>query len=323
MKRLLSAVSFFLIFLVVSAQVKTIEYAQRDTCKLYMDVYNPKGQSDGMCVIYAFGGAFKMGDKTDKVTVSYMEKLSQNGITAIAINYRLGMKGDAYELKGMKLLNRYADAIRMATEDMLTASRYVYDHAIELGVDPNKIVLSGSSAGAMTALQCDFELSNNTQLGQIMPDGFRFGGVIPFAGAVSVLSGKIEYKQTPAPTLFFHGTEDVLVPYNKISMFGKGMYGSAALAKIFKKHEYPFGIIRYEHFGHEIASIPMHENISEILRFLDTYVRDKRAANFDLTIHEMAVTKPMLDFSIRSINKMQEIKISKEAQSRMNGDESR
>jgi hypothetical protein len=67
----------------------------------------------------------------------------------------------------------------------------------------------------------------------------------------------------------------------------------------------------------------MHENISEILRFLDTYVRDKRAANFDLTIHEMAVTKPMLDFSIRSINKMQEIKISKEAQSRMNGDESR
>ncbi|NCC98839.1 MAG: hypothetical protein EOL95_03915 [Bacteroidia bacterium] len=63
----------------------------------------------------------------------------------------------------------------------------------------------------------------------------------------------------------------------------------------------------------------MHENISEIIRFLNIYVRNKKVADFDLIINETAVTKPMLDFSIRLVDKLKEMKISKEAQLRMSG----
>ena len=45
---------------------------------------------------------------------------------------------------------------------------------------------------------------------------------------------------TPAPNLFFHGSGDKLVHYNKNRFFRLGVFGSKSLAGRFREQGYPY-----------------------------------------------------------------------------------
>ena len=128
----------------------------------------------------------------------------------------------------------------MAVEDLFSATGFLLKHATELNVDTSMIILSGSSAGAITVLQADYELANRTQIASEIPVGFRYAGVISFAGGILSYNGVPTYKKPPAPTLFFHGTQDKLVQYDKIEAFNNGFFGTNALVKQFEKQNYPY-----------------------------------------------------------------------------------
>ena len=53
---LLSVLSLCVLFL-QAQDMKTYKFAERDTCSLYMDVYQPV-QPNGYCIVYVFGGGF-------------------------------------------------------------------------------------------------------------------------------------------------------------------------------------------------------------------------------------------------------------------------
>lgn len=273
----------------------TYLFEKRDTCDLFMDVYNPAEGSrttyEGIekpTILFVFGGGFIEGTRDKEVYLPWYRQLTDNGYKVIAIDYRLGLKGS--KSVGISSVNTLDKAIHIAVEDLFSATRFLIDNAGELSIDPDNIVISGSSAGAITVLQADYELSNRTSYASILPSDFKYKGVMAFSGAVLSRKGKVKYAETPAPTAFFHGTADVLVNYGQIVFANLGFFGSDKLAQRFEKFGYNYNILRYHEHGHEIAEI-MDITVPEQLRFLETNVMKGIPSILDMTIKDPRVPK--------------------------------
>ena len=264
-------------------EMQTFAYADRDST-LYLDFYQRKGDPEVRpCVIFVFGGGFAAGSRDREFYRSYFETLARNGLKVASIDYRLGLKG-IYDQVGVFNTKPLEKAIDMAVEDLYQATAFLVDRAAGLHIDPSQIVVSGSSAGAITGLHGDWYNRNKHELTKILPEGFQYSGIVAFAGAIFSTEGKPEYDTPPAPTLFFHGTEDKTVPYNKRKLLNKGFFGSNYLSKQFEKNDYRFHYIRQIGAGHEMATIPMKERLLEILRFIQTAVLNKASYQVETTL---------------------------------------
>nr|WP_314840999.1 alpha/beta hydrolase [uncultured Microbacterium sp.] len=101
-----------------------------------MDVFAPASATGPLpTVVWIHGGAWISGAKEN--VDPYMRILAAEGYTTIAVNYTIGPEG-VYPL---------------AVHQLNDALAYIDEHAEELGVDPNQIVLAGDSAGAQLASQ--------------------------------------------------------------------------------------------------------------------------------------------------------------------------
>jgi Carboxylesterase type B len=255
-----------------TAQIKptaTYEYVKRDS-SLYFDFYKSANSAENYTVVFVFGGGFIGGNRDNEYYMPYYAKLVENNFNVVAIDYRLGLKG----VKNISPINRkpLENAIAMAAEDLITATKYLIDHEKELQIDSHKIITSGSSAGAITVLQADYELCNRTKIGQILPEDFHYAGVMSFAGAIYSKNGKVKYrKQAPAPTMLLHGTADRLVTYKQIKLFNVGFIGSSKIAPRFEKFNYPYYIVRYDDLGHEVAA-RMYDDFDKSMWFIDNYI---------------------------------------------------
>ena len=165
---------------------------------------------------------------------------------------------------------KHQEAVDAAVEDLISATAFIIENAEELNIDPDNIVTMGSSAGAMTVLSADYELCNRTEMVSSLPAGFRFKGVIPFAGALFRDDGRPSYKENPAPTLFLHGKDDKVVPYKGFSLFRYSLWGSDKLAGLFAKKGYPYWIIRYNNHGHEVSSAMV-----EAWQYVSSFIEDE------------------------------------------------
>lgn len=78
----------------------TYLFTQRDTCDLFMDVYDPAPGSDSLLcgkkkptIIFAFGGSFARGRRDAENYLPWFKSMSLNGYRIVSIDYRLGLKG--------------------------------------------------------------------------------------------------------------------------------------------------------------------------------------------------------------------------------------
>lgn len=243
----------------------TYMVAQRDTCDLYMDVYLPapgsKTSIDGKAkptILFVFGGGFITGSRNDKYYMPWFKLMTDDGYPVASVDYRLGLKGIEmkFDLPHIIRSAKYTKkAVDMGVEDVFAAIRYIADHRDSVGLDPDNIVIAGSSAGAMISLSAMLESCSPTERTQILPEGFRFKGLMSFAGAVMSDSGLPKYQSEPAPQLLFHGTEDGAVAYEKIAFGRFGFYGSSSLVRqVFSKKGYPYEIYRYVGHTHDMAA---------------------------------------------------------------------
>lgn len=254
----------------------TYMFEKRDTCELFMDVYNPaKGSEtsykgkDKPTVIFMFGGGFIQGTRDDEDYKKWFRQLTDNGYRVISIDYRLGLKGS--NKVGVAQVNVLDKAIHMAVEDLFSATRFIIDNADQLGVNPANIVISGSSAGAISVMQAEYEICNRTAWAQVLPEDFNYAGVMSFAGAILSRKGEVKYAETPAPTLMLHGTSDALVNYRQIKFFNLGFFGGGKLVKRFEKFGYNYNMYHFLGYGHEIAG-SMDTTFDIQLDFLQTNV---------------------------------------------------
>ncbi len=287
-------IALFLISNVLAGvRVENYVFAERDTSVLSMDIYLPDDLKEkNTTIIFIFGGGFFAGSKKDPRNVTYCDTLAAQGFIVAAIDYRLGLKGK--KMNAFNFLKSVHHAIDVAVEDLYSATNFLVAHASEFKIDTSMIIVNGSSAGAITALQADYELANRSDISTALPANFRYAGIISFSGAMLSYEGKPDYKNPPAPTLFFHGTKDRLVEYNKIQVFWMGLFGSNALAKRFDKFNYPYYIYRYRDLGHEVAALPMERNIPDILFFINEFVSKKHPLKIDLNIKDGDL-KPHVD----------------------------
>jgi len=110
-----------------------------------LDVYRPQKDAPAPVLLWVHGGGFLRGDKGDATrwpNAHAGRMAAALGMVGVAINYRLA-PDHGWPAGG---------------EDVLAAVAWCRGHIAELGGDPQRIVLAGTSAGAAhvaTALQLD------------------------------------------------------------------------------------------------------------------------------------------------------------------------
>ena len=273
----------------------TYIYAQRDTCTLYMDVYEPNKAetitAEGLekpTIVFMFGGGFIAGERNNKSYLKWFNEMKRDGYRIVSIDYRLGLKGS--RKVGIAQVNVLDRAIHMAVEDLFSATNFLIENAEELGINPENIVISGSSAGAITVMQAEYEISNRTSWAQVLPEGFNYAGVMSFSGAILSREGKVNYKERPCPTLMLHGTADGLVPYKQIAFFNLGFFGGGKLVKRFEKFGFNYNMYHFIDYGHEVAG-SMETTTDLQKKFLECNVMRKKERIIEAWISDPDVWK--------------------------------
>ncbi len=294
-KSILFLLTFFMILGSFAQTMQTYQYAERDTLKLYLDFYTPEQVHDStICLVYVFGGGFIGGHRDGDWEKGYFKQLLDAGFMIASIDYRLGLKG----AKNLSIFNSkpLEEAINMAAEDAISALAYLLEHAAELKVNKDLMVMIGSSAGAITALQTDYALCNGFLNSSMLPSDFRLAGVVSYSGAIYSHEGKVKYrKHEPAPTMLYHGMADRLVPYKKTSFLKMGFYGTDALVERFEKYDYPYFARRFEGYGHSVA-IGGPLTVDDLLWFCRHYILNKERIQVDGVYNNLnKATMPSFD----------------------------
>ncbi len=167
---------------------------------LQMDIYEPTGDSITArpAIVWVHGGSFCCGDKTSPELIDEATVFAKKGYFNVSINYRLEPGGCT------SVTSTCFVAIQEAREDAQTAVQFLRANAGLYGIDPTRIAIGGSSAGAITALNVGFRTSEDP--------ASAVGAAVSLSGT-AILVGGGTIGAGDAPSLLFHGTADPLVPY--------------------------------------------------------------------------------------------------------------
>lgn len=140
-------------YLPADAQDAT-EY-QQERCKL--DLYYPTNHPGYATVVWFHGGGLTGGGK------SIPSELKNKGLAVIAVNYRLSPKATCQN----------------SIEDAAAAVAWTFQHIAEYGGNPDRIFVSGHSAGGYLTSMIGFD---KHWLAAHEVDANRIAGLAPFSG---------------------------------------------------------------------------------------------------------------------------------------------
>ncbi len=164
---------------------------------LKLDVYEPEDDSEQKrpAIIWMHGGGFTSSSKSEDNIVALCEAFTKRGYVNVSISYRLSEKQDL-------------TAVLQAYEDGKAAVRWLRANAQTYRVDPERIVIGGSSAGAISALHVAYEENEgNSGTPGVSSD---VAACVDLRGALSDLNTMEPHE---APLIIVHGTADVKVPF--------------------------------------------------------------------------------------------------------------
>lgn len=232
---------------------QTLLFAVKGADSLYLDIYNPTGKADPAkpTILFMFGGGFKEGTRDSGH--QWFELLCAEGYPVVSIDYRLGLKDYRNAKLDLKFIKALDKSIKLAVEDLFSATCFLLENGEAYGVNPRNMVLSGSSAGAISVLQGEYELCNRSEPASVLPADFNYTGVMSFSGAIYSHHNPIRFHSEPCPIAMFHGTADGIVKYTKIAIFNQCFGGSNEISKQLKKQGVKHHIYRFEGHGHEVA----------------------------------------------------------------------
>lgn len=255
------------------APVTTETYTVKDGEELKLDIYQPlKDELEQRpLIIFMHGGGFAGGTRTSQGEVNFAKAAAKKGYVAVQISYRLTRKGESFgcdfEAEGK------IETFQKAAEDFLDAAHFMLNNKNKYKIDSTKIIAGGSSAGAEAVLNAVY----NERL--MFPDlsnyeGLEFAGIFSLAGAI--VDARYITKVNAVPGVFFHGTEDNLVPYatgphhwcdrNKPGYIM--LDGSRTITKKLKEHNTSYMLYTFEGGKHEHSGMP-EKHFPEIFRFFN------------------------------------------------------
>ncbi len=146
-----------------------IVYATVDGQELLLNVVTPEGdtETDRPLVLIANGGAFAFTSR--ELVIPLAELFAETGYVAAVMSYRT--QGGLASGEGF----RYAALD--ATHDMIGAVRFMKANAETFGIDPNKVIVGGLSAGAVMAATVGTTDSDDPVSDELAAYMENFGGV--------------------------------------------------------------------------------------------------------------------------------------------------
>ncbi len=182
--------------------------------KLSLHIFNPDSRkSAGRCpaIVFFFGGGWQRG--TPRHFYQQAKEFSKHGMVAIVAEYRVK--------------NTHGTTPVECVKDGKSAIRWVRKHADELGIDPNRIVSSGGSAGGHIAactgvIDGQEEENEDTDVSSLPNAMVLYNPVVAFR-RMPALSPSNHVRGGLAPTIIFHGTTDSKVPFKSVEYFTKLM----------------------------------------------------------------------------------------------------
>ena len=258
-------------------EILNIEYGNAGERKFRLDLYLPKGLKKATpAIIFIHGGAWKSGKRSDMKF--YCVKFAEKGYITATVSYRL--IGEA--------------PFPAAVHDVKCAVRWMRFNAVKYKVDPERIVVSGNSAGGHLSMMIGY--SNDPSLegsGGYNGVSSRVCAVVNFygptdlttdfakkQGVVEEFMGGKKFDESPdiyklasplfhltkddPPTLIFHGTIDSTVPIVQADTLVD------KLKELGINHVYE----RYEGWPHamDLAEAVNRRCVYQMERFFEKYV---------------------------------------------------
>lgn len=247
--------------------------------ELLADVYQPAGAATSYpVVLVVHGGAWISGDKSMPGT--YARMFAENGIAAVSINYRLAPR------------HKFPAQV----DDVRVALAWIHDQAEENRWDLDRLGLFGYSAGAhlcsLIAMLADEPLERVASTTQLPADDPCWGK-LPAPVAVVAGGTPADFRDLPIdnsllayffggtrrevpeayeagspivfasrgdpPTLFYHGTRDLLVP----------IQNALSLHQRHRELEIDSQFVRVEGLGHLLAFMDPKAR-QRVLEFMQT-----------------------------------------------------
>ncbi len=261
----------------------TINY----TDTLSMDVFIPiTGDQNKPLLVYVHGGGFSGGARDSNRNLEFCQYFVERGWVTATVSYHLTRKGKGF---GCEVpVQDKIETFRSSAKNIHQAVRHFLDKQSEYKINPDKVVLAGSSAGAEAVMQAVYW--KETSQG-ILSDDFKYAGVVSMAGAILDI-GWIT-PSTAIPTQLFHGTCDPLVPYDVASHHycqpgNEGfmmLYGAKSVTDRLEAINKSFYLVTDCGGGHEWAGKPMGDQFIGLIEdFLETDVLRNNLRQTRLTL---------------------------------------
>ena len=122
---------------------------------LALDLYEPSGDPVARrpALVVAHSGGFKVGSKTNAVSVDLANRFARKGYVVISIDYRMLALVDCGTLGGaISDASGCKYAAMAATSDAQAAVRWLRANADAYRIDPTRIAMMGDSAGALMSI---------------------------------------------------------------------------------------------------------------------------------------------------------------------------
>jgi acetyl esterase/lipase len=207
------------------SEVTTVEYSG----DLQADIYRPAADP-AICrvgVVWVHGGGFTQASRNGTAERAWGAALAGRGYVFMSIDYRL---------------------VAAAIDDATTAVRWLRAAATQWGVDPGRLIVGGTSAGAMTAL--------GSALTAPIED--RPCAVVSVSGDLD----RAWVGDDPVPALFVHGDQDSLVPFQSAVDAVQALTSAGGHADL----------VTISGAGHEITGVPPSDVVIAVTSWLRGWV---------------------------------------------------
>ncbi|TBW30356.1 alpha/beta hydrolase [Gramella sp. KN1008] len=258
--------------------VKTEIYSTKDGEDLIIDLYQPGNSNSEKTplIIFMHGGGFAGGSPKNPQEVKFAKLAAAKGYSVGLISYRLMRKGSKtgfgcdFDAAGK------IETFQFAAEDFMDAARFMTKNADKFNIDPETIIVGGSSAGAEAVLNAVYNPDLMFEDSEKYSD-IKFSALISLAGAI--VDVRYLKKENTIPGIFFHGTDDNLVPYatapHHYCESSKPGYiildGSKTIVEKLDKLNKSYLFYTFQDARHEISGMPF-EYLPEVFQFLKQVV---------------------------------------------------
>jgi poly(3-hydroxybutyrate) depolymerase len=187
-----------------SQRTQQTEQAQ-PTLTLRMDIaVPPNATADARqpLLVLIHGGGFVAGDKSD--FYPELATYARAGYVVATINYRLTPGNGASD-------TIRTTAVRHAVEDAMNAIRFLRRNAARYGIDPNRVVSIGSSAGGGISLTLAIQPDDPRALSDAPGTSARVDGAVStgatLQGESEAVLSLLSFEASDSPVLLYHAKE--------------------------------------------------------------------------------------------------------------------